>query len=83
MESLVKIFFFNHLPLERRKQLLQNYIGRINKLLETLQELENSLTDKRVDYHVSQTLRFGIDYYDFKKSWFSNLLKNEDEVQLK
>ena len=74
MESLVRIFFFKHLPPEKRKEKLQNYIALIEELLQSLHSLDLFLAGKNIDYFVQQTLEFGKDYYQFKKDWFGNLL---------
>lgn len=79
-DSLVRLFFLGHLPLNERNALIKQYCDDVKNEMLTLEDLifgieasldGRALTD--VEAFRMQTLRFGIEYYEFTIRWYSQL----------
>lgn len=82
-EVLIRIFFLGDSNRRQQKKLIQNYLEVLDESKKELEETQNKVQatklpteqKKKIKYQMS-TLQFGIDYIDFKQTWFENLLAN-------
>ncbi len=77
--SLLKLFFFSHIPLEDRKIKIKNYLEKIKSHLEKLDMVETTCgVDNKYQLDV---LNLGQDYYKFLYKWFENYLNGMKTIK--
>jgi DNA-binding PadR family transcriptional regulator len=74
LDHLVKVFFLGFLPKEQAKQILEDFSGRVESVLQKLRESEPRIQEKADMYQYS-TLLYGIRYYQFIIDWSNDLLQ--------
>ncbi|HBR09942.1 PadR family transcriptional regulator [Candidatus Bipolaricaulota bacterium] len=77
-EFLVKLFFSQHLPRDRRVEMVSQHIAELQMGLEELRKVEAE-TRGRVDSCQLYTLNFGLDLIAFLVGWYENLLEQMEE----
>ncbi len=74
LDHLVKVFFLGSLPKEQAKQMLEDFSGKVEPVLQRLRESQLKIQEKTDIFRYS-TLLYGIDYYQFIINWCSELLR--------
>lgn len=75
-EALLKVFFFSHLSTEKRTEMINNYITKIELLIEELKSIDEEVKGS-VDEYKYQALQYGIEYYSFVKNWYKKFMDNK------
>lgn len=82
-DALVRLFFLGHLAPEERKALIGQYCEDLRREKAVLEGLihgvEQSLDGRlltEVESFRMQTLRFGIEYYEFSIRWYEKLARD-------
>ncbi len=83
-DALVRLFFMGHLDRDARTRQIEAYCDELRtqqQALETLVQSINQLLAGRplteVEKFRMETLRFGVDYYDFSSRWYEQLLQRQ------
>ena len=80
IDILLKLFFFSQISLEQKKILLENYLEKVKEHLEMMNGIIDYCRDNNlIGSPQHDTLRFGIDYYQFVYDWFEKYKKNLDK----
>ncbi len=79
-EALLKIFFFSHLPEDQREGFVRAYLGELDRHIDEITKLRDHFVETRPkrDPFKMMPLLFGIDYYNFIRSWFEGYLEELD-----
>ncbi len=79
-ESLVRLFFFGHLPKAERAAQIARFTARLDETIATLESLQTHIATldpppEMADHHYFQsaTLDYGIQFYRFTRDWFANI----------
>lgn len=96
-EALLKIFFFNSLGNDKRKERITSFIGelkgRVTEFKKTFKLIKEN-TQNRPKKHVEEyqkkynldpfreeMLKFGVEYYTFLNKWYKGFLKRIDKIK--
>ena len=80
IDILLKLFFFSQISLQQKKILLENYLEKVKEHLEKMNGInEYCRENKVIGSPRHDTLRFGIDYYQFVYDWFEKYKKDLDK----
>lgn len=76
--SLLKLFFLGHLPLEKVQPLIARYCEHLEQQTQMLKLLHDQTRHipvpehlERIKQHQLATLEFGMDYYAFAREWYT------------
>lgn len=72
--QLVKIFFYGMLPKKKAISNIKEYIEGMEKLHESIGNLEEMVKD-RADFYQMSELQFGKDYYKMIINWYKRFIK--------
>ncbi len=87
--ALAKIFFFNYVELDRKLELIEEYLLEIENVVSTLKMMKHISAEQikksnqpldtgKVNSRLA-TLQFGLDYYIFLNEWYKKYLKQLKE----
>ena len=73
-EAILKVFFFNYLSPDERKNRIEEYIKELEGHIGELLALKSRLEKKNIDAFQMTTLDMGIEYFMFMNNWYSGFL---------
>ena len=77
IDILLKLFFFSQISMQQKKTLLENYLENVKKHLKQMDGVNDYCKEnKLIGSPQHDTLRFGIDYYNFVYDWFKKYMQN-------
>jgi len=81
-ESVLRMFFFHHLPDEVQKGILERYLEKVHAQEQALQVILDGYDEsahegdvKRIAEQQLWTVRYGIAHHQFLQNWFSDYLR--------
>jgi len=81
-QALVRLFFLGDLNKQMQTDLIKKYLKELNIIINDLKQMKNEAEKNKIKPKDLQkakfqfaTLDFGLEYYKFTSTWFSNLLK--------
>lgn len=77
LHFLVRLFFYDMLPQDQARSLIQHFIEEIEREQRRLMALDQRL-EGRISFFPKQTLEFGKEYYDFLAQWLGHLQEQLD-----
>ena len=81
-DYLIKMYFYQHLPQEKVKALIAEFIGNLHALIRRLEVFE-SVVKKKFDlndfYFQAATLDYSIDHLRFLRDWYQKFLYGFDK----
>ena len=78
-ESLLKIFFFDHLEEKKKKRQLKVYAGELEERVHALQALHDKFSAYDIEPWKMETLEFGIRYYKFMEQNFREMISKRKQ----
>ncbi len=81
-DALIKLFFLGDTSTENQLELIGNYLNELKQTQEALRMIKENTLSKTIGPDIKEkakfqlfTLQFGLDYYEFAATWFSQLYK--------
>jgi len=73
-EIVLRMFFFSKISVAERSDLIEKYVSLMEKYVDSLKKIMEYKQKANADEFECDTLKFGIDVFEFSNSWFLECL---------